>query len=112
MTRRGFMLMTTAICASFTSKLVSACSIDSIKDAGVKGKVIDPEGTVAKRLGFVSNFEEAKDPKHKEGNRCGKCKFFNVAKKDGDFAPCSFASNQFVPNCGWCKQFNLDPKKA
>jgi hypothetical protein len=94
------------------STLLQAAEACAAASAAIKDKVLDPNSAVAKRLDYVESM--GKDFSHKAfkaGSDCGNCRFFIVARKDGQWAPCTMAANKYVPSCGWCKSYALDPKK-
>ncbi|PIR28308.1 MAG: hypothetical protein COV38_16430 [Bdellovibrionales bacterium CG11_big_fil_rev_8_21_14_0_20_38_13] len=110
LSRRFFLKAAISLSSAAYASSLLACDISTLKKN--LAKIFDSSSSTAKRLDFVSVAEESKNSKYKKGDKCGACSFFNDKKGEGDFAPCSFASNRFVPSCGWCKQYKKDPKKG
>ena len=117
--RRLFQMGLSAVAALPLLRATSAFAEDSCPTPDpdskyAKAKKIDPKSGNAKRLDYVNNAADAKDHnKFKEGSNCGNCRFFRVKtskESDKDWAPCTMLANRYVPSCGWCKQYNRDPK--
>ena len=112
MHRRKFFKYGLGLLGGLAASKTFACAIDEIEDKSLKGKLFNYEGGMSKRLAFVPKAETSDHKKYDKGQKCGQCRFFNDKRQIEEFAPCSFARNRYVPSCGWCKQFNLDPKKV
>lgn len=70
---------------------------------GPKGKTIaKPNEGMAKTLQYVDVASSSKHAKYKSGNDCGNCKFYNKAKEDNAYAPCTMMGMKYVAKCGWC----------
>jgi len=110
--RRVFLIKLATFPLLLSSSKAFACDVAKVTSSKVKNKIFNASSSTAKRLNFVRVAKQAKNSKYKEGQECGKCKYFNLRTKEGDFAKCAFAQNRYVPRCGWCKQFKMDPKKS
>ncbi len=72
------------------------------------GKMIAEPGVgMAKTLQYVADAKTTKHAKFKAGSDCGNCKFFNLAKADSGFAPCTMMGMKYVSECGWCMSYAL-----
>lgn len=72
------------------------------------GKPIAKVGEgMAKSLNYVEDSTKSTHAKHKAGNSCAECKFFNKAKIEGSYAPCTMMGMKYVVSCGWCTSFAL-----
>jgi hypothetical protein len=60
---------------------------------------------MGKALQYVTDAKTSKNAKYKPGAKCGTCKFYNVAKAEGGYAPCTMMGMKYVTNCGWCSSF-------
>lgn len=68
------------------------------------GKQVAQVGVgMAKSLDYVADGKTSTNPKHKPGDTCGNCKYYNDKKAEGGYAPCTMMGMKFVTNCGWCK---------
>lgn len=84
-----------------STKLFAA---DKCPAAPPPGKSIaSPNEGMGKTLEYVTDATTSKNSKYKAENNCGNCKFFNVAKAEGGYAPCTMLGMKYVTNCGWCK---------
>lgn len=68
-------------------------------------KVVEGNDAFIKSSKYVVDATKATDAKYKKGDSCSGCKFYQVAKADGGYAPCTMAGNKFVSSCGWCNKF-------
>ncbi len=70
------------------------------------GKQVAQEGVgMAKGLDYVADGKTSKNPKHKPGQNCLNCKYYNDKKAEGGYAPCTMLGMKYVTNCGWCKSY-------
>lgn len=70
------------------------------------GKQVAAEGVgMAKSLEYVADGKTSKNAKHKPGQNCGNCKYYNDKKAEGGYAPCTMMGMKYVTNCGWCKSY-------
>lgn len=60
---------------------------------------------MAKTLDYVEDGKTSKNVKHKPGQTCATCKYYNDKKADSGYAPCTMMGMKYVTSCGWCKQF-------
>ncbi len=86
------------------SKSFAADACPKTAPAG-KALVSSTEG-MGKTLQYVTDSSTSKHPKHKAGNACGNCKFFNAGKAEGGYAPCTMMGMKYVTNCGWCSSYS------
>ena len=64
-----------------------------------------------KRVDYYAHWVDAKDHEDfTEGANCDNCSFYKPDKKEPTFGKCTMAAMQYVPSCGWCKQYK--PRKA
>lgn len=105
--RRSFFGMVVAAVAIVPFALKSAKSeAAACPTAAPAGKAVAVEGVgMAKGLDYVADGKTSKNAKHKPGNTCGNCKYYNDKKADGGYAPCTMMGMKFVTNCGWCKSY-------
>lgn len=90
----------------FMAKATKALAADACPASGPAGKsVASPTEGMGKTLGYVTDAKTSKSPKYKAGSQCGKCKFYNAAKAEGGYAPCTMMGMKFVTNCGWCTSY-------
>jgi len=68
-------------------------------------KVLAATDPFAKSSHYVVDTAAVTDAKYKKGDTCGKCKFYQAAKGESGYAPCTMAGNKFVAGCGWCNKF-------
>lgn len=74
--------------------------------AAPAGKKVAQVGTgMAKGLDYVAVATDSKHAKYKAGQDCGNCKFYQAAKAEKDYAPCTMMGMSFVASCGWCKSY-------
>lgn len=72
------------------------------------GKMVAKPGEgMAKSLQYVEDAKTSKHAKFKAGADCGNCKFFNKAKAEGGYAPCTMMGMRYVSSCGWCTTYML-----
>lgn len=70
------------------------------------GKQVAVEGVgMAKGLDYVADGKTSKNAKHKPGQNCLNCKYYNDKKAEGGYAPCTMMGMKYVTNCGWCKSY-------
>lgn len=70
------------------------------------GKQVAKAGEgMAKSLEYVEDSNASKNAKHKAGQNCGNCKYYNDKKGEGGYAPCTMMGMKYVTNCGWCKSY-------
>jgi hypothetical protein len=107
-TRRSFfqMALLSAAVIPFVTKATKLFAADACPSTPPVGKIVarSDEG-MGKTLEYVSDASVSKNVKYKTGNNCGNCKFYNSAKADGGFAPCTMMGMKYVTNCGWCKSY-------
>lgn len=60
---------------------------------------------MAKTLDYIEDGKASKNAKHKPGQNCGNCKYYNDKKAEGGYAPCTMMGMKYVTTCGWCKQY-------
>ena len=108
LSRRSFFKFVAAGAAiiPFIAKATKSIAADSCPSTAPAGKpIVSPTEGMGKTLQYVTDAKTTKNPKHKSGNACGSCKFFNVAKGEGGYAPCTMMGMKYVTNCGWCTSF-------
>ncbi|MBY0416013.1 MAG: high-potential iron-sulfur protein [Bdellovibrionales bacterium] len=71
--------------------------------------IAQPGEGMGKTLEYVTDATTSKNAKHETGKNCGNCKFYNAAKAEAGYAPCTMLGMKYVTNCGWCKSYS---KKA
>ena len=107
--RRSFFTMALAAVAivPFALKSTRSLAADAACPATPPaGKNIAKVGEgMAKTLDYVVDGKASKNPKHKPGQNCGNCKYYNDKKAEGGYAPCTMMGMKYVTNCGWCKQY-------
>ena len=70
------------------------------------GKQVAQVGVgMAKSLEYTEDGKATKNAKHKPGQNCINCKYYNDKKAEGGYAPCTMMGMKFVTNCGWCKSY-------
>lgn len=107
LTRRSFfqMALAAATVVPFVLKAGTALA-ESCPAVGPAGKAVgSPTEGMGKSLEYVLDANTSKNAKHKKGDNCGNCKFYNQAKADSGFAPCTMMGMKYVTNCGWCKSY-------
>lgn len=108
LTRRSFfqMAIASAVVVPFALKGVNAVAAESCPKVGPAGKQLGvPTEGMGKSLEYVLDAKTSKNAKYKAGDNCGNCKFYNQAKADGGYAPCTMMGMKYVTNCGWCKSY-------
>lgn len=105
--RSFFKLAATAVAVvPLLTKATSSLAADSCPTTAPTGKAIaSPSEGMGKTLQYVVDAKISKNPKFKAGSKCGTCKFYNAAKADGGYAPCTMMGMKYVTNCGWCTSF-------
>ena len=106
--RRSFFKFAAAAAAivPFIAKATKAFAADACPKTAPAGKALaSPTEGMGKTLQYVLDAKTSKHPKYKAGAKCGSCKFYNVAKADGGYAPCTMMGMKYVTNCGWCTSF-------
>ncbi len=109
LSRRSFFKFALAGAAivPFVMKATKSFAADACPTTAPAGKALaSPTEGMGKTLKYVTDSTKAKDPKYKAGSKCGSCKFFNAAKAEGGYAPCTMMGMKYVTNCGWCTSFN------
>ena len=87
---------------------IKSFAVDKCPAIPPKGKVIaKPTEGMGKTLQYVEDAKTSKNAKYKAGAHCGNCKFYNLAKEDSAYAPCTMMGMKFVANCGWCASYAL-----
>lgn len=87
-------------------KSTKAFAADACPKTAPAGKPLaSPTEGMGKTLQYVLDATTSKNPKYKAGSKCGTCKFYNAAKEDGGYAPCTMLGMKYVTNCGWCTSF-------
>lgn len=108
LTRRSFfqMAVAAATIVPFALKATKSLAADSCPKGPPAGKSIasETEG-MGKGLEYVADAKTSKNAKYKAGMDCGNCKFFNAAKAEGGYAPCTMMGMKYVSTCGWCKSY-------
>lgn len=107
-TRRSFFqtallgaLVAPLVLKSASSKASDACPVS----APAGKKIVMPNEGMGKTLDYVADATTSKNAKYKAGNNCANCKFYNVAKLEGGYAPCTMLGMKYVAGCGWCKTY-------
>jgi hypothetical protein len=88
-----------------SSKIFAADKCPVIPPAGKA--IAKPLEGMGKTLQYVEDAKVSKSPKYKAGANCGNCKFYNKAKEDNAYAPCTMMGMKFVAGCGWCMSYAL-----
>ena len=107
-TRRTFFQTTLlgALVAPFILKSTNALGADACPTTAPAGKkIVLPNEGMGKTLDYVADATTSKNAKYKAGNNCANCKFYNSAKLEGGYAPCTMLGMKFVAGCGWCKTY-------
>lgn len=74
--------------------------------AAPAGKQVAEVGVgMAKSLDYVADSNTSKNAKHKPGQNCLNCKYYNDKKAEGGYAPCTMMGMKYVTSCGWCKSY-------
>ena len=109
LSRRSFFKFAVAGAAvvPFVMKAAKSFAADACPATAPAGKAVaSPTEGMGKTLHYTTDAKTAKDPKHKAGNQCGNCKFYNVGKAEGGYAPCTMMGMKYVTNCGWCTSYS------
>jgi High potential iron-sulfur protein len=111
LTRRSFFQMAVAAISivPFALNATKAISAECPKAPPAGKSIASPTEGMGKSLEYVVSASTSKNAKYKSGDACGNCKFYNQAKADGGYAPCTMMGMKYVTNCGWCKSYS---KKA
>jgi hypothetical protein len=62
---------------------------------------LSPTDPTAAALKYVEDASKAADPKHKAGDTCANCQFFQGKASDA-YAPCQLFPGKAVASKGWC----------
>lgn len=106
--RRSFfqMALTGIVTIPFFAKTAKLFAADACPTTPPAGKsVAQPNDGMGKTLEYVSDATTSKNVKYKAGQTCANCKFFNAAKIESGFAPCTMLGMKYVATCGWCKSY-------
>jgi hypothetical protein len=106
--RRSFFKLVSAAVAATTllTKPLEAVAATACPTTPPAGKPLAKAGEgMAKSLEYVVDSNESKNAKHKVGQNCGNCKYYNDKKEEKGFAPCTMMGMKFVTSCGWCKSY-------
>ena len=106
--RRSFfqMALSALVILPFALKATSSLAADSCPKTPPAGKAVgSPTEGMGKSLEYVLDAQTSKNPKYVKGNNCGNCKFYNQAKADAGYGPCTMMGMKLVTNCGWCKTY-------
>ena len=105
--RRSFFRMALAAAAivPFALKSVKANAAGCPATPPAGKQVAKAGEGMAKSLEYVEDGKTSTNAKHKPGQTCGNCKYYNDKKADGGYAPCTMMGMKFVTNCGWCKSY-------
>jgi hypothetical protein len=107
--RRSFLQLALmgAVAVPFIAKTAKLFASDACPTTPPAGKSLAQPGEgMGKTLEYVSDATTSKNAKYKTGNNCKNCKFYNAAKADGGYAPCTMLGMKYVTNCGWCKSYS------
>lgn len=110
LTRRSFfqLALMSSVVIPFIAKTSQLFAADSCPKVAPAGKAVAQPGEgMGKTLEYVTDATTSKNAKFKAGSNCGKCKFYNAAKAEAGFAPCTMMGMKYVSNCGWCKSYML-----
>lgn len=108
--RRSFftMALTAVVIVPFALKGIgkAEAAAPACPTAPPVGKQVAQVGVgMAKSLEYTDDGKASKNPKHKPGQNCLNCKYYNDKKAEGGYAPCTMMGMKFVTNCGWCKSY-------
>jgi hypothetical protein len=109
-TRRSFFQLALAGAFSLPAILSSTKILAADKCPGTPpaGKAIaSPTEGMGKTLHYVVDASKSKHAKYKTGANCGNCKFYNAAKAESGYGPCTMLGMKYVAGCGWCQSYNL-----
>lgn len=107
-TRRAFFQKTLlgALVAPLVLKSTSALAAAACPATAPAGlKLVLPNEGMGKTLDYVADATTSKNTKYKAGSNCANCKFYNTAKLEGGYAPCTMLGMKYVAGCGWCKTY-------
>lgn len=107
-TRRSFfqMVFMGAAAIPIIAKSAKVFAGESCPASAPAGKnIAQANEGMGKTLEYVTDASTSKNPKFKAGNNCGNCKFYNAAKAEAGYAPCTMMGMKYVTNCGWCKSY-------
>lgn len=111
--RRSFfkLAVAAATVVPFMVKAAKSIAADTCPATAPAGKALaSPSEGMGKTLQYVIEAKTSKHPKFKAGSNCGNCNFYNVAKAEGGYAPCTMMGMKYVTNCGWCISFAAKTK--
>lgn len=97
----GILITPLALFGSKGSQASDACPVN----APAGKKVALPNEGMGKTLDYVVDASTSKNVKYKAGNNCANCKFYNTAKLEAGYAPCTMLGMKYVAGCGWCKTY-------
>lgn len=106
--RRSFfsLALTAMAVVPFALKSNKSEAAPACPTAPPAGKQVAKVGEgMGKSLEYVELASTSKNAKYKAGANCGNCKYYNVAKEAGGYAPCTMMGMKFVTTCGWCKSY-------
>ena len=106
--RRSFFQLAIAatLTVPFIAKTTKLFASDSCPATSPAGKpVAQPNEGMGKTLEYVTDATTSKNTKYKAGKNCGNCKFYNAAKAEAGYAPCTMLGMKYVTTCGWCKTY-------
>lgn len=109
LSRRSFFKFALAGAAvvPFIAKATKSFAADACPTKAPAGKPLaSPTEGMGKTLKYVMDAKTAKDPKFKAGSQCLNCKFYNAAKAEGGYAPCTMMGMKYVTSCGWCTAYS------
>lgn len=108
LSRRSFFKFALAGAAvvPFLAKATKSFAADACPTKAPAGKAVaSPTEGMGKTLQYVTDSTKTTNAKHKAGNACANCKFYNVAKAEGGYAPCTMMGMKYVTSCGWCTSY-------
>jgi hypothetical protein len=109
--RRSFfsMALAAATIVPFALKSVKANAAAPAAACPTKapaGKQVAKAGEgMAKSLEYIEDGKASTNAKHKPGQNCLNCKYYNDKKAEGGYAPCTMMGMKYVTSCGWCKTY-------
>ena len=106
--RRSFfrMALAAATIVPFALKSIKAEAADACPTTAPAGKQVAVVGVgMAKSLDYTTDGKSSTNAKHKPGQNCVNCKYYNEKKAEGGYAPCTMMGMKYVTNCGWCKSY-------
>ena len=108
MSRRSFfqLAVASATLIPLVARSTKLLAADACPGAAPAGKSIaSPTEGMGKTLEYVPDATASKNAKYKAGNNCANCKFYNAAKAEAGYAPCTMLGMKYVSGCGWCKSY-------